>query len=153
MTLDYVEVTPQQLADVADDGEKADELYEQVSSGETAISGFVEKAWDGIQYLLDAADVGVQLREGEPIDDDGEFSGFDPDVVRHIAQRLNDAPFERLAPYYNPTDMTERNVYPHCWDSDPETEREYLRERYAVLRMFFDTVARNGNAALASFSV
>lgn len=155
MTLGYVEVTPEQLADVLHDGERADELYEEISADETALDGFIEKAWHGIQYLLDAAGVGVELRmDGEPIDNDGdEFNGFGPDVVRDIAQRLNDAPFERLAPHYNPTDMMERKIYPRVWDDDPDQlELEYLSNNYATLRAFFDTVARNGNAALGCFS-
>ncbi|MFB9905951.1 YfbM family protein [Allokutzneria oryzae] len=155
MTLGYVEVTPQQLADVAHDGEKAEELYDEISADETALDGFVEKAWDGIQYLLDAAGVNVELRmDGEPIDYDGdEFTGFNPDMVRGIARSLNDAPFERLAPHYNPIDMMERQIYPRCWDDDPDqSELEYLRWNYATLRTFFDTVARNGNAAIGCFS-
>jgi len=155
MTLGYVEVTPQQLADVLHDGERADELYEEISADETAVNGFIEKAWDGIQYLLHAAGVGVELRmDGEPIDNDGdELSGFGPDAVRDIAQRLNDAPFERLAAHYNPTDMMERKIYPRIWDDDPDQlELDYLSNNYATLRAFFDTVARNGNAALGCFS-
>lgn len=155
MTLDYIELTPQQLVDVVHDGEKAFELYDEISADETILDGFIEKAWDGIQYLLYAAEVGVDLRmDGEAIDYDGdELTAFDAALVRDIAQRLNATPFERLTPHYDPADMMERKIYPRCWDDDPDqSELEYLRGHYTTLRTFFDTVARNGNAALACFS-
>ncbi|GHF12074.1 hypothetical protein GCM10017786_52490 [Amycolatopsis deserti] len=154
MTLDYIELTPRQLADVMVDGEKAEELYDEITEDETILTGFVEKAWDGLQYLLDRAGVGVDLRmDGDPIDHDGEeFTGFPPELVKSIAESLNAVPFERLAAHYDPADMMARDVYPRIWDSHAEDELEYLRVNYATLRTFFDTIARNGNAALACFS-
>ncbi|UQS21557.1 MULTISPECIES: YfbM family protein [Amycolatopsis] len=154
MTLGYVEVTPQQLDGVLNDGEKAEELYDEIASEDDALNGFVEKAWDGLQYLLDRAGVDVDLRmDGEPIDYDGEeYTGFDADLVRSIADALDAAPFEKLAAHYDPADMMARNVYPGIWDSHAEDELEYLRENYDTLRTFFATAARNGNAALGCFS-
>ncbi|TCO44240.1 uncharacterized protein DUF1877 [Actinocrispum wychmicini] len=49
--------------------------------------------------------------------------------------------------------MAAREIYP-AWrwteDSAPE-ELAHLRDQYAMLRTFFNTVASNGNAALGHF--
>ncbi|WP_084506191.1 YfbM family protein [Amycolatopsis sp. ATCC 39116] len=154
MTLGYVEVTPERLDGVMGDSEQAEELYDELSDDETARDAFIEKAWDGIQYLLDEAGVGVELRmDGDPIEHDGdEFNGFPPEVVKSIAESLNAAPFERLAEHYDPADMMARGIYPRIWDTHPAEELEYLSENYAKLREFFDAVARDGNAAIGCFS-
>ncbi|WP_431902017.1 YfbM family protein [Amycolatopsis thermoflava] len=154
MTLGYVEVTPERLDGVMGDSEQAEELYDELSDDETVRDAFIEKAWDGIQYLLDAAGVDVDLRmDGDPIEHDGdEFNGFPPETVKSIAESLNAAPFERLAEHYDPADMMAREIYPRIWDTHSDEELEYLSVNYATLREFFDAVARTGNAALGCFS-
>jgi len=82
MTLGFIEVTPEQLDGVMDDGRLAEELYDELSDDATVRDGFIEKAWDGIQYLLDEAGVGVELRmDGDPIEhDDDELHIADGDL-------------------------------------------------------------------------
>ncbi len=49
----------------------------------------LDKAWDGIQFLLDAAKVPINLHDdGDFIDEDGHFFGWTVGAVEHAAQHL-----------------------------------------------------------------
>ncbi|MEV5592644.1 DUF1877 family protein [Streptomyces sp. NPDC052496] len=60
-------------------------------------TGELDKAWAGLQFLLDAEGVSIELMmDGFPIGEDG-LSGWSVEEVREAAERLGVVPFERLA--------------------------------------------------------
>jgi Domain of unknown function (DUF1877) len=126
-----------------DDGDPDDELY-----------GDLDKAWDGIQFLLDRAGVPVELQMGgEYIGEDGELAGWAVDDVKDAARHLRATPFEQLARHFDPVLMMERCVYPPIWDRDPADDDvlDYLKQSYEVLVRFFDTAAASESAAIMRF--
>jgi Domain of unknown function (DUF1877) len=85
---------------------------------------YLDKSIEGIQYLLDAAGVPVDLAPmempGEPIDvgDPRSFQdyfGLDADLVKHIAENLRVNSFDVLAPHFDSEQMNRAGVYPESW--------------------------------------
>lgn len=129
------------------------EEYEDNDERSRDPDGFIEKAWGGIQFLLDAADVPIELlMDGDPIDDQCLFCGWSAEAVKKTAEILGATPFETLAVHFDPARLSEEEVYPmrHLWDAD---ELEYLRDNYATLANFFNATAAKGDAALMEFNI
>jgi hypothetical protein len=151
MTLSFTQVTPAVLAKAKEDPEWADEyLWELDPTGEP--DGYLDKAWAGIQFLLDTAGVPIDLRDdGEYLDEEGHLFGWSVHQVHEAAQRLRATPFEELARYYDPALMAEQDIYPGIWGRD-DTALNYLNEYYEVLLRFFEATAAAQSAAIVSFS-
>ncbi|GAA4622087.1 YfbM family protein [Actinoallomurus vinaceus] len=110
----------------------------------------LDKAWAGIQFLLDAAEVNVDLYDdGLPIDADCTLLGWDGGMVADAARALSATPFEELAGHYDPRKMTEAQIYPWVWREDVP---DYLRHFHRELVAFFQAAAASGDAAIRSFS-
>ncbi|MCX5213513.1 YfbM family protein [Kitasatospora sp. NBC_00240] len=156
--MSFTPLTPEELARATEDPAWAEEFLDAYYDHDgdediepEAFDGYLDKAWAGIQFLLDAADATVELdMGGYPIDDES-LSGWTVEDVRRTAERLRELPWERLAEHYDPARMAEREVYPDVWQVDPEGELEYLRVHYATLVAFFDGAARAGSAAILQF--
>ncbi|MFD7918501.1 YfbM family protein [Streptomyces sp. NPDC059740] len=150
MYLSFIRVTPQELEEAEKDPARAEVFLERRHErGADEPDGGLEKAWAGLEFLLNAAAAGVDLlRDGELISEDGRFSGWTADRVQGAAKRLGDLPFERLARHYDPQRMTEEDVYPGVWQPPGKGELAYLEEHYAVLVGFFTAAAASGSAAI-----
>lgn len=110
----------------------------------------LDKAWAGIQFLLDAAEVDVELYEdGDLIDEDCTLLGWDRELVAKAARELGAAPFAALAAHYDAAAMTEQDVYPRVWN---DNSLDYLSHFYEQLVEFFAATAANGGAAIRTFS-
>ncbi|PSL52172.1 uncharacterized protein DUF1877 [Saccharothrix carnea] len=147
-TLAFTLVTPEELDRAIKEPEWA---LERVQDGD-ALSCFLEKSWAGIQFLLDAAEVDVELHEdGFIIDDEAILSGWSDSMVADAAKALSAVPFEVLAGHYDPRKLSEAEVYPfrHLWDGD---DIEYLRENYVDLVEFFQETAASGGALIREIS-
>ncbi|MEV0677765.1 DUF1877 family protein [Actinosynnema sp. NPDC050436] len=148
MTLSFTRVTPEELARAFEDPEQAEEYVED----ENVPYCFLEKSWAGIQFLLDAADVRVDLYEdGDAIDEECTMFGWDDVMVAAAAKALSATPFEVLAGHYDTAKLSEKEVYPmrHLWGAD---DIEYLEHNYRDLVRFFDETAAVGGAAIRNFS-
>ncbi|MFJ6676802.1 DUF1877 family protein [Actinosynnema sp. NPDC091369] len=148
MTLSFTRVTPEELDRAFADPEWAREHV----ADEDVPYCFLEKSWAGIQFLLDAAGVRVDLYEdGEPVDRRSALFGWTAAAVAAAAELLSATPFEVLAAHYDPEKLSEQDVYPmnHLWDAD---DVEYLRGHYRDLVTFFEETAAAGGAAIRDFS-
>ncbi|MEU5721611.1 DUF1877 family protein [Micromonospora sp. NPDC047738] len=148
MTLWFTRVTPRELDRAIADPEWAAEYLD----GENLPICYLEKSWAGIQFLLDAAEVGVDLYEdGFLIDQECTLLGWDDGMVADAARALSATPFEALAGHYDPAKLSAEEIYPHrrVWDDD---DLDYLRDHHEELVRFFVATAASGSAAIRSFS-
>ncbi|WP_067476078.1 YfbM family protein [Nocardia amamiensis] len=147
--LSFMKVTGEQLDRFTTAGVEEEELWD-LESADGDPSGYLDKSWDGLRYLLEAAEVELDLFfEGNLLDD--EHYGWPVDLVRATAQKLKATPFDRLAAYYDGTAMDNADVYPRIWSRDGDEGLNYLRYHYDVLVAFFDNAARSGAAAVMHF--
>jgi hypothetical protein len=151
MVMSFYRVTPEELdRAIADPGWARERIADADLTGEP--DGYLDKACGGIQFLLDAAEVPVDLRiDGEPIRDDGSLSGWSAAEVVFAAESLRATSFEELARHYDPVLMAKEDIYPSIWDEDGRA-LDYLRAHYTTLVRFFEVVAASGSAAIMSFS-
>lgn|SRR2546429_993384 len=151
MVISFTRVTPEALDKAVDDPEWAEEHLDELDLTDEP-DGYLDKAWDGIQFLLNAADVPVDIREGgDFIDEDGNFFAWTAGDIERAAQHLRATPFEQLARHFDPARMTELDVYPGIWERDDDA-LDYLKAHYEVLVRFFDAAAASGSAAIMCFS-
>lgn len=115
--------------------------------------GGPDKAWAGLQFLLDETDVELEfLMDGFQILEDGTLFGWSAQQIASVARQLQATPWERLAAHYSPERMTREEVYPKTWRLDAEGELEWLRRSYEELVAFFAAAAEGGYGAFMSFS-
>lgn len=151
LTMSFTRVTPEELERAVHDQPWAMKLVEFLAELDDPDepTGYLDKSWDGLQYLLDRAGVGLRLQDGGvPINEDHTIAGWRVDDVRRTAELLRATPFEDLAGCFDPTAMTEHEVYPSYWDSD---DLEYLRGNYVRLVEFFEATAGAKSAAIMEF--
>lgn len=152
LTVSFTKLTSAELAGVMDDPEQVRGILWRPSTGDEP-SGSVDKAIDGIQFLLSAAGVPIDLAPaqmpGEPIPtQDGEiYFGLSADYVATIAAQLAATRFETLAPHFNPEQMNQEGVHPTPWAVE---DLDYLEENYQILVSFFADASKAGGAALLS---
>jgi hypothetical protein len=148
MTLSFTRVTPDQLDQAHRAPEWAEEyLYEQ----EDLPRCYLDKAWAGIQFLLNAAEVNVDVYDdGDAIDEQCTLLGWDAGMVAAAAKELAATPFDTLAVHYDPAAMNARDVYPRVWAEG--TDDGWLRDNYEALVAFFVETAAAGGAAIRLFS-
>lgn len=147
-TLAFTPVTQEELDRAIKDPEWALEHLQDTDS----LCYSLEKSWAGIQFLLDAAQVNVQLNEdGHIIDDESILAGWTDIMVADAAKSLSATPFEVLAGHYDPRKLSEEEVYPwrHLWDDDGIDD---LRDNYVDLVEFFQETAASGGALIREIS-
>jgi hypothetical protein len=146
MVISFVRVTPEELDLALDSWEWADEHIDGLSrDGEP--SGYLDKAWSGLQYLLGQAGVSIEFQlTGELMDDEGTYMGWSPADVREAAEELTATAWERLAEHFKPATMDELNVYPGNW-TEPSSY-EYLKSYYENITAFFANAAAKGSGAI-----
>ncbi|WP_180848984.1 DUF1877 family protein [Mycobacterium intracellulare] len=152
VTVTFTKLTSVELAQVSDDPELVSSILWRPSSGDGP-SGSVDKAFDGIQFLLSATDVPVSLAPeympGEPIPtQDGEiYFGLSVDEVATIAAQLAATRFDTLAPHFSPELMNQEGVQPTPWAAE---DLYYLKDNYQILVSFFADASKTSSAALLS---
>jgi hypothetical protein len=145
--LSFTRVTAEELDRAFDDPEWAEEVVDD----EDRPDCYLDKAWAGLDFLLAAADVHVELyMDGSGvIDEEATLFGWDVELVAETAQKLSATPFEVLARHYNPAKMNEQEVYPRFWD---DGDLDYLESHYKAVVVFFAETAAASAAAIRSFS-
>jgi Domain of unknown function (DUF1877) len=154
MSASFTKLTTDELNRLIEDPEQVNDFLWQ-RPRDDGPSGSVDKSLDGIQFLLSAAEVPVQLAPqempGEPIvtgRGDVNFGLF-PAEVATVAEQLAATPFEVLAPHFNHDRMNQEHVYPSPWRRD---DLDYLRHNYEAMVAFFVAAAAGGAAALLAVS-
>lgn len=144
VVIEFCCVTQQELDRMYRDPEWMHEFIEAYQDNEERSEdpdGFIDSAWEGIQSLLNAASVPIDLQMGgDSIDEECLFWGWSAEEVKKTAQILWATPFEKLAVHFDSA-------------VSDEHELEYLRQNYVTLVNFFDITATKGNAALMEFNI
>lgn len=114
-------------------------------------SGYLDKAWHGLSYLLGRSGTGINLfMGGDPIANTEGLTAWSAQLVRETAQTLRATPFSTLAAHYEPTALEAAGIYPNVWAEEGDEALDYLREYFDVLVKFFDSAATAGSAAVMS---
>lgn len=156
----YARVTPDELdRALADPGwasEYLGELEESDYPGEEPSGSGrtfdVDKAWNGIGYLLNAAGGGPVdvVTGGEPVSTEdlgyGPARFLTPAQVGEGARYLAAMRWEQLARNFDPAQLNADDIYPAIWDDAHALD--YLRSNYEGLVQFFSTAAAAGDAVI-----
>lgn len=146
MTMGFISVPNAEVKQALQDPEWAEEMLE-LEQREEDPSCDLDKAWGGIEFLIEAAGVRFDLfMGGEMIGDDGYTFGWSAEDVARAAQTLRAAPFEQLAPLFDAQQMISKKIYPNIWADD--FALGYLRDNYAGLTEFFEATAAKGYGAI-----
>ena len=155
IAMSFYRVTPDELALAEEDPGRADDLVDTAmerAEKDGSPSGYLDKSWDGLNFLFKAARVPVDLQDDIFfLDDDGHLSGWDEQTVAETARILRSTSFDDLARHYDPVTMTEQRVYPrHVWIRDGDETLNWLRRFFDCLVAFFDDTAARGGAVIKS---
>ncbi|MFC8088893.1 DUF1877 family protein [Streptomyces sp. NPDC057301] len=157
VSISFISATTEELDRAAKDPNWADEyifeLYGENSPMPDRPYGGPDKAFGGLQFLFDQAEVGLEfLMDGFQIRDDGTLFGWDAEQIGNVARELRATPWERLAAHYDSERMGKEDVYPNMWRFDPEGQLEWLEGAYEELVAFFGAAADRGLGAFMTFS-
>lgn len=151
--------TTQQVSATEADDESTNRWLQLVQDGE--VLG-IEKAWHGLHFLFTGtADEGPEpgcflMYGGEAIgnEDVGPAQVLRPDQVSQFAAFLAELSHDELARRYNPTRMTELDIYPAVIWLRPtppgESEFDYLFETFEELKDFVTAASTRGDSLIVS---
>ncbi|MFC8044961.1 DUF1877 family protein [Nocardia sp. NPDC057353] len=147
--MSFTRVRPEQVAELGFAG--ADEVGElPYAMRNPGPSGYLDKAWSGLDYLLRAAETGIELTDAGNSLADEAYAVWPEELVRDTDERLRALPFDALAAHYDPAALDRAAIYPNIWLRDGGAEgRHYLNHHYAGLREFFRHAAKYRSAAVA----
>jgi len=122
----------------------------------------LEKAWHGIQYLLNGATFGGDEPLGWAVFGDQEVSddlGKGParcltaPQVAAVSAALQEMPVSALAQRFDAAKMEKAQVYPEgMWITDGVQALNYLLEHYSHLQNFYANAAAHGKAVICFIS-
>ena len=156
VSIGFISATTEELDRAEKDPGWANEYVNELYAGDDFPSrpyGGPDKAWAGLQFLLDETGVDLEfLMDGFQILDDGTLFGWSAERIGSVARHLRATPWERLAAHYAPERMTTEEVHPNTWRFDADGELDWLERSYAELVAFFSAAAEGGYGAFMSFS-
>lgn len=133
-------------------------LYPEDDEGEPEHQLDVDKAWNGIHYLLTGTSnegegpLALAIKGGQEIGDDmgyGPARFLLPEEVQAVAQALERLTLEQLKKGFKPDAMTTGGVYPeNIWTEEGEEALDYLLEHYQALVDFYRDASARGDGAL-----
>jgi hypothetical protein len=154
---EFAAVTAEQFEQMLEDPDSvADILCSDEDSSQLAARMNIDKAWQGIHYLLTGnPDFGGQppfalvVLAGTEIGDDvgyGPARYLTPREVVEIAGLLASLPRAELASRYSAQALTKAGIYPNIWDREEEDGLGYLLHHYDALVEFYRNAAKQGHA-------
>lgn len=155
MYMTFYTVTAEQLNNVINNPKLLDDLLEEV---QPILN--IDKAWDGINYLLAATEGSNSIPPantifgGMPIKgiltDYGPPRYFKVDEVKTLATALKSISLDELRQRYDPQAMDDAGIYPDgIWVREGDVALEYLLEFYQELVAFFEELATNDLAVIS----
>ncbi|MEU5409787.1 YfbM family protein [Nocardia asteroides] len=128
-----------------------DDFLDELAAPAGDPSGYLDKAWAGLDHLLAQAQIAVDLCEtGRPLASENYFA-WSPDDVSATAKTLSRYPFDELALFFDPAAMDEAGVYPNIWVRDGDVGLHYLRHHYDGLTLVFRYAAERDSGFLQHF--
>lgn len=156
MIANLLRVTTAELETYLHDSSLLEERIYDENAFEDQNLNDVDKAWDGIIFLLTGQNIQnadhplVQvLFSGQLIDEEQDL-GYGPghyltsDQVKHLSEQISKITTEDLKNKYNSKTMNELDVYP-IWDED---SFDYLDENFKLLQQIYAEAANNDQAII-----
>ena len=125
----------------------------------------IDKAWDGLDYLMRSATKGDDFplgffHQGTPLgflagnwgDDDPGVRWFNVEETAIIANFFETFDRERLHEYFDPAKMEAEEIYPQVWAEEKEEAFDYLYFHFEPLRQFFRQAANAGSCVMTAIS-
>lgn len=160
----FLRVSEDELKAFLNDSSLLEDRFYNEEDEETPNIIDIDKAWDGIIYLLtgngiQGADLsnseGLQaiIFSGQLIDPDqdmgyGPAHYLTPEQVKKFSDMLTKKTKESLFLNYNPVDMNEKGIYPVIWDEEGEAFI-YLFSYFENLRDFYAEAAKENQAIIS----
>lgn len=132
-------------------------IYDDESENENLTD--IDKAWDGIIFLLTGAGIASSehrltrvLFSGQLIDEEQDL-GYGPahflksDEVLELNSEISKITIEDLKRRFDPDQMSKEGVYPEIWE-EGEDAFDYLAEEFMVLQKTFANAAHSGEAII-----
>lgn len=147
--MSFTRVRPEQVAELG--FAEADEVGELLDAlANPGPSGYLDKAWSGLDQLLRVADSGIELTDAGDSLADECYAVWSAELVRATDERLRALSFDALAAHYDPAAFDRAGIYPNIWLREGGAEgRHYLNHHYSGLREFFRHAAKYRSAAVA----
>jgi hypothetical protein len=156
MIANLLRVTTTELETYLQDSSLLEERIYDENATEDRNLNDVDKAWDGIIFLLTGQNIQnadhplVQvLFSGQLIDEEqdlgyGPGHYLTPDQVKDLSDQISKITTEDLKKKYNSKKMNELDVYP-IWDED---SFDYLAENFKLLQQIYAEAANNDQAII-----
>jgi hypothetical protein len=159
MVWNMLRVSDEELEMYKNDSELLmDRVYEQESDEDDPALTYLDKAWDGIHFLLTGATIDnanhplTKIFVNEQILDEEQDMGYGPamyltpEEVVEIHQQLEIITMDAFKQRFDANKMTDAGIYPNIWnDSDA---LDYLEEKFIVLKNTFSIAANKQDAMI-----
>lgn len=157
----YLRVSEDELKDFLKDSNKLEErVYNESEEPDPHLID-IDKAWDGIFYLLTGktlssyneaitplAWISFPTNEIDPDQDMGYGPACytTPEQTRELSAALNSISEEEFKSKYDGKLMMQLDIYPQVWDGDDGLD--YLVGYFSELKTFYQTAAENNEAVI-----
>lgn len=161
MICNLLRVTGTQLHEYLKDSSLLESsIYDEETDEENANLTDIDKAWDGIIFLLTGQGLANAdhpllsvLFSGQVIDEDqdlgyGPAHYLTPEQVVDLNNRISKITVEDLKKNYDPKRMEELEVYPSIWEDEGDDAFDYLSEYFEVVQEVYGEAAKNGEAII-----
>jgi Domain of unknown function (DUF1877) len=117
----------------------------------------VDKAWQGIHFLLTGSDwegegpAAFMLHGGREIDEDlgyGAPHGFNSKEVKEIVRTLDQLNLDELYAKADPKTFAANEIYPNIWDEPKEECIGYVMDNLKDLKEFLGKTAQSNRALI-----
>jgi Domain of unknown function (DUF1877) len=157
----YLRVSEEELKEFLNDSSKLDERVFNESDEADPNLIDIDKAWDGIFYLLTGKTLDTYSEATLPllwisfppneIDPDldmgyGPACYTTPEQTKELSAVLNTITIEEFKSRYNGKLMMELDIYPQVWEN--EEGLDYLVEYFTELKTFYKTAVENNQAVI-----
>ncbi|NDW09575.1 DUF1877 family protein [Dysgonomonas sp. 520] len=142
-----------------------DRIYDDEREDEDPYLLDIDKAWDGILYLLtgkgveeidfsNSAGLHCAIFSGQMIDPEqdlgyGPAHYLTPNQVKSISNALLKKDKDDLYKVFNPEDMTDKEIYPEIWEDEGDEAFDYLYTYFQQLQQFYDQAASEDQAVIS----
>lgn len=163
MISNFLRVSQEELDSFLEDSSLLEDRFYNEESEEDSCVLDIDKAWDGIIYLLTGNSIqGANLADpsglhaiifsGQLIDPDqdmgyGPAHYLNPAQVEHFSTALSKETRESLFSRFKPADM--HDVYPTIWEEEGEEAFDYLFEYFQQLQNFYAEAAKEKQAVIS----
>jgi hypothetical protein len=161
MVGNYLRVSKEEFEEYMQESSKLEDRVYSEDNLEDKNLMDVDKAWEGIFFLLTGASLSNIEDAKEPLSlilnatelDPEQDMGYGPalyntvEQVKAISAEMNKISEEDLKKKFHPEKMMELQIYPNVWDRGEE-ELEYLIDYYDILKEFYNTAAKEQQAVV-----